>query len=99
MNHTFPIGILEFIWLIWHNISSGYLAIIHLNFDLTYYLKFIYFEKATKICKISTLLLSYVVPVKSKVDISQNFVAFSENMNFTYFDKRDRIADSWSASS
>ena len=34
--------------------------------------------------KISTLLLSYVVPVKSKVEISQNFVAFSEYMNFTF---------------
>ena len=45
-------------------------------------LKFIYSEKATKFCEISTLLLSYVVPVKSKVDISQNFVAFSEYMNF-----------------
>ena len=38
-------------------------------------IKFIYSEKAT-------LLLSYVVPVKSKVEISQNFVAFSEYMNF-----------------
>ena len=42
-------------------------------------LNFINFEKAT-------LLLYYVVPVKSKVKISQNFVAFSEYMNFTYFD-------------
>ena len=42
-----------------------------------------YSEKATKFCKIFTLLLSYVVPVKSKVKISQNFVAFSEYMNFT----------------
>ena len=41
-----------------------------------------YFEKATKFCKIFTLLLSYVVPVKSKVKISRNFVAFSEYMNF-----------------
>ena len=39
--------------------------------------KFIYSEKATKFCKISKLLLSYVVPVKSKVEILQNFVAFS----------------------
>ena len=46
-------------------------------------IKFIYSEKATKFCKIFTLLLSYVVPVKSKVNISQNFVAFSECMNFT----------------
>ena len=28
----------------------------------------------------------YVVPVKSKVEISQNFVAFSEYMNFTKLD-------------
>ena len=40
--------------------------------------KFIYSEKATKFWKIFTLLLSYVVPVKSKVKILQNFVAFSE---------------------
>ena len=45
-------------------------------------LKFIYSEKATKFCEIFTLLLSYVLPVKSKVKISQNFVAFSEYMNF-----------------
>ena len=45
-------------------------------------LKFIYSERATKFCEISTLPLSYVVPVKSKVEISQNFVAFSEYMNF-----------------
>ena len=45
--------------------------------------KFIYSEKATKFCEISTLLLSYVVPVKNKAKISQTFVAFSENMNFT----------------
>ena len=37
---------------------------------------------ATIFCKIFTLLLSYVVPVKSKVKILQNFVAFSEYMNF-----------------
>ena len=41
-----------------------------------WFIKFIYSEKATKFCSISTLLLSYVVPVKSKVEISQNFVAF-----------------------
>ena len=45
-------------------------------------IKFIYSEKATKFCKISTNYLSYVVPVKCKVKISQNFVAFSEYMNF-----------------
>ena len=44
-------------------------------------LKFIYFEKATTFCEISTEDLSYVVPVKSTVEISQNFVAFTEYMN------------------
>ena len=48
------------------------------------YIKFIYSEKATKFRDISTLLLSYVVPVKRKGEISQNFVAFSEYMNFMY---------------
>ena len=45
--------------------------------------KFIYSEKATKFCEISTVDLSYVVTVKSTVEILQNFVAFSEYMNFT----------------
>ena len=45
-------------------------------------LKLIYSEKATKLCEISTLVLSYVEPIKSKVEILQNFVAFSECMNF-----------------
>ena len=40
--------------------------------------KFIYSEKATKFCKIS----SYEGTVKSTVEILQNFVAFSEYMNF-----------------
>ena len=50
--------------------------------SLAWLLKFIYSEKATKFCEIFTLLLSYVVPVKSKVKILQTFVAFSEYMNF-----------------
>ena len=37
-------------------------------------IKFIYSEKATKFCEISTLLLSYVVPVKCKVEISLIFL-------------------------
>ena len=41
-------------------------------------LKFIYSEGATKFCEIFTLHLSYIVPVKSKVKILKNFVAFSE---------------------
>ena len=45
-------------------------------------LKFIYSEKATKFCEIFILLLSYVVPVKSKKKILKNFMAFSEYLNF-----------------
>ena len=41
-------------------------------------LKFIYSEKATKFYEIFTLLLTAVHTVKSKVEIWQNFVAFSE---------------------
>ena len=52
-------------------------------FATEFLLKFIYSEKATKSYEIFTLLLFYVVPVKSKVKISQNFVSFSEYMNFT----------------
>ena len=44
--------------------------------------KFVYSEKATKFCEIFTLLLSTVHTDKSKVNISQNFLAFSEYMNF-----------------
>ena len=47
-------------------------------------LNFIYSEKATQFCEILTLLLSYVV--KSKVKILQNLMAFSEYMNFTYYE-------------
>ena len=58
------------------------------NFELTYYkwiqVKFVYSEKATKFCEISTLLLSTVHTDKSKVEISKIFVAFSEYMNFTF---------------
>ena len=53
--------------------------------------KFIYSEKASTFCEISTLLLSYVVPVKIKVEISQNFVAFSEYMNFK--DVRNHVSN------
>ena len=45
-------------------------------------IKFVYSKKTTKFCKISTLPLSTVHSDKNKVEISQNFVAFSEYMNF-----------------
>ena len=46
------------------------------------WVKFIYSEKATKFCEIFTFLLTGTTLDKSKVQISQNFVAFSEYMNF-----------------
>ena len=39
-------------------------------------------RRSQNFAKTSPLLLSYVVPVKSKVKISQNLVAFSEYINF-----------------
>ena len=45
--------------------------------------KFIYSEKATNFFEINPLLLITVNTVKSKGKILQNFVAFSEYMNFT----------------
>ena len=48
-------------------------------------LKFIYSEKVTKFCEIFPLLLTTVHTVKSKGKFSQNFVAFSEYMNFNGF--------------
>ena len=47
-------------------------------------LKLIYSEKTTNFCEISTVDLSFIVTVKSTMDISQNFVAFSEYMNFNF---------------
>jgi hypothetical protein len=61
--------------------AASYLACLTIDYAPV---KIIYSEKATKFCEISTLLLSYLVPVKSKVEILQNFEAFSEYMNFIY---------------
>ena len=47
-----------------------------------YLLKFINSEEATKFCEIFTSLLTVCTAVKNKVKISQNFVTFSEYMNF-----------------
>ena len=48
--------------------------------------KFIYSEKATNFCEISSVDLSYVVTVKYTLEILKKFVAFSEYMNFTLFE-------------
>ena len=60
---------------------SSYTAVLYLC------IKFIYSEKATKFYEIFTIDLSYVV--SAMVEISQNFVAFSEYMNFMHSDDLD----------
>ena len=65
---------------------AGYITyFVYLLFNCafcTVFLKFIYSEKATKFYEIFSQLLTVCTVVKSKVKISQNFVAFSEYMNF-----------------
>ena len=65
------------------NYARGFkIQMINRQNEFRYVLKFIYSEKATKLCKISTLLLSVCTVDKSKVEIYQNFVTFSEYMNY-----------------
>ena len=47
-------------------------------------IKFIYSKKATKFCEIFPLLLSYVVPVESKVKILQNSLEITFKVCFKY---------------
>ena len=53
--------------------------------------KFKYYEKAKIFSEISTFDLTITTYDKSKVEISQNFVAFSEYMNFI----RDQKSLDW----
>ena len=45
---------------------------------------YIYLEKATTFCEISTINLSYVVPFKSTVEISKKYFAVSGYINLIY---------------
>ena len=58
-------------------------------------LKFIYSEKTTKFCEISTVDLTATTYEKSKVEISQKFVAFSESVNFKTFTHVLRMSKSF----
>ena len=62
--------------------SQGLLAWNVYNVETSFVLKFMYSEKPTNFWEISTLLLFVCTVDKSKVKISQNFVAFSESTNF-----------------
>ena len=53
--------------------GQHYISVFYPFSKVCFFLKFTYFEKATKFCEIFTLLLSYAVPVKSKVKILQNW--------------------------
>ena len=64
--------------LMWPELQVSFLEFTLINSLL----KFIFSEKATNFCEISTVDLSYVLTVKFTLEISQNFVAFSEYMNF-----------------
>ena len=70
----------------WHSkaMDKEIVVVMATKFSESFVIKFIYSEKATKFCEIFTLLLTTVHTFKSKVKISQNFVAFSEYMNFKY---------------
>ena len=61
------------------SIILAYPVSLHFNRAIV---KFLYSEKATKFCKIFPLLLTTVHTVNCKGKISQNFVAFSEYINF-----------------
>ena len=58
------------------------LHVVFCHWPIKLWVKFIYSEKATKFCKISTVDLTVTTQDKSTLEISQNFVAFSEYMNF-----------------
>ena len=84
------ISLIDLMWLsnsrnFWpsqKNLTLFYFLRINACFNL-YIVKFIYSEKATKFCEIFPLLLTVCTVVKCKGKISQNFVTFSEYMNFT----------------
>ena len=66
-------------------INSNFVKILrkkqaHFHKQKAEFVKFIYSEKAAKFCKISSVDLT----VTTYVEILQNFVAFSENMNFVF---------------
>jgi hypothetical protein len=82
--YPFPMA---FLFLQLKNILDPAMVFFPLGFQFVFIrrafcVKFIYSEKATKFCKMSTLDLTLCTAVKFKMEIFQNFVAFSEYMNF-----------------
>ena len=52
------------------------------NIHASSMIKLRYSDKATKFTGFSTLVLTILSDVKTKMDISSNFVALPENLNF-----------------
>ena len=52
------------------------------NFLFSNYYSLVFTQKATKFCEISYVVLTGTTQDKSTIEILQNFVAFSEYMNF-----------------
>ena len=86
-------GKIEEMWKVLRYVISNYIIkSFQKNFHLcTSVLKFIHSEKATKFCEIFPLLLTVCTVVRSKGKISQNFMAFSEYMNFNSKEKSTKI--------
>mgnify|MGYP007048661083 CR=1 FL=1 len=59
-----------------------YLNILVARINEFHKLKFIYPGKVKFFCKISTVDFSFIVPFRPTMEISQNFAAFSEYINF-----------------
>ena len=66
--------------------GPGLAFIVYPEVDELFFLisKVLYSEKAKKFCEIFLLLFTVCTVVKSKRKISQNFVDFSEYINFTF---------------
>ena len=80
---TQPVWTLFLFKSIWtHSQGCQKIRIFIYKYNCGVFVKFIYSEKATKFCEIFPLLLTVCTIVKSKGTILQNFVAFSEYMNF-----------------
>ena len=85
-------------FILWHSFepnifkSNEFSCFLFAFLELTTFImyiviKFMYSDKATKFCEIFTFLLFYILPVKSKVKILQNFVGFSKYVNFIWVNK------------
>ena len=68
----------------WCGSDSQWQKVLTFVQNFPFLVKFIYSEKAKNFCKTSTVDLTYVVTVKSTVEILQTFMTFSEYMNFKF---------------